>query len=456
MTSPSSKKTAATDHVARLVQQHFGVAGNELIIDGYSISSIAERFGTPHFVYSGEAIKHRIDSLKKVLPTGFELYYSIKANPNAQILKLCLASGCGLEIASGGELFQALNAGSEGRNILFAGPGKSTEELAFAVESEIGEIHLESVEEARRLSQIAEEQNQNIKVAVRINPLDASGGAMRMGGQPSPFGIPEEQLVEAVNAISDLNGLNLVGVHLFMGTQILDSSVLAAQYGRAVELAIKVAELIGRPLETIDFGGGLGTPYFAHESPLDWEGVASALSSAREMMDQHALTADAKGIVEPGRFLVGESGLYVMRVLEVKESRGKLFAICDGGMHHHLAASGNLGQTIKRNFPLAVLNKMHGEATDSYQIVGPLCTPLDALGRNVKLPAISTGDLVGVFQSGAYARTASPHGFLSHSTPPEILTFSDRLEVIRRKGELTDTINDQCCIRHRREEFEAT
>jgi len=455
VTSPSSEKHSA-DHVSRLVQQHFEVVENELVIDGYSIRSIAERFGTPHFVYSGTAILRRIERLKEVLPPGFELYYSIKANPNAQILKLCLTSECGLEIASGGELFQALNAGCNAQNILFAGPGKSTEELAFAVESEIGEIHLESVEEARRLSQVAEKQNRVIRVAIRINPLDASGGAMRMGGQPSPFGIPEEQLVDSVQTIGALKGLRLVGVHLFMGTQILDTALLTTQYGRAVELAIQVAELIGRPLETVDFGGGLGTPYFAHERPLAWEGVASALSSARERMDGHPLTSGAKGIVEPGRFLVAESGVYVMRVLEVKESRGKQFAICDGGMHHHLAASGNLGQTIKRNFPIAVLNKIQSEELASYQIVGPLCTPLAALGRNVELPTISAGDLVGVFQSGAYARTASPHGFLSHSTPPEILTFPDRLEVIRRKGEFADTTYDQCCIRHSREDLGAT
>lgn len=454
MNSQKARHADRIDHVERVVQNHFDVTDNELTIDGHAITGLARKFGTPIFIYSSRAIDRQIARLQDVLPTNFDLYYSIKANPNASILKLCLDAGCGLEIASDGELFQALDSGCAPEKLLFAGPGKSSSELRAAVTAQIGEIHLESVAEARRLQQVAEEVDKNLKVAVRINPMDGAGGAMRMGGQPSPFGIPEEQLQEAIGEIEALDRLHLTGVHLFMGTQILDGNLLSAQYKRAVELSVRVAEQVNRPLETIDFGGGLGTPYFSHESELDWEQVGVAFQHARHKMNEHPFTANAKGIVEPGRFLVAESGIYVTEVLEVKESRGKLFAICNGGMHHHLAASGNLGQTIKRNFPLAVLNKMNRPSHGTYQIVGPLCTPLDTFGRNVALPEIEPGDLIGVFQSGAYGRTASPQGFLSHATAPEILTRDGSVELIRRRGEPKDWTADQCSVLYAKNELE--
>jgi diaminopimelate decarboxylase len=147
-------------------------------------------------------------------------------------------------------------------------------------------------------------------------------------------------------------------------------------------------------------------------------------------------------MIEPGRFLVGEAGLYVARVNDIKTSRGKKYLILDGGMNHHLAASGNLGQVIKRNFPIAILNRFDLPPAETVDVVGPLCTPLDTLGRSVSLPVAQVGDLIGVFQSGAYARTSSPLGFLSHPTPPEVLVKHKSDLLIRSRQTPADFYED--------------
>jgi len=303
---------------------------------------------------------------------------------------------------------------------------------------------LESVEEARTLNAIAEPNGRTMRISLRINPKEGAGGAMRMGGCPSPFGIDEEELDSAIEQILPLSHVQIVGVHLFMGTQILAAETLLEQYERAVTLARYVASRLPHALRTIDFGGGWGTPYFAHEGELDLPRVATGLARIARHLEGDRLLQAATGILEPGRFLVNEAGVYLAQVTRVKRSRGKVFAILDGGMHHHLAASGNLGQTIKRNYPVAVVNKLGRPASETVEVVGPLCTPLDVLARKAALPVIEAGDLFGVFQSGAYARTSSPLGFLSHPAPAEVLVDADQATLIRRRGEREDFLRDQC------------
>ena len=443
-----------TNQVAQLVDRNFGVSDGQLYMGEIAVADLAKKHGTPLFIYDRSVIEKKLESLWAALSPRFDVYYSIKANPNQKILKFFVERGCGLEIASGGELFQALEAGCPPQSIVFAGPGKRDEELELALANDIGEIHVESLNEAVRLSRLAAALDKKPRISLRVNPCgDAQGGAMRMGGKAAPFGIDEEDLDDVVDYVVADHQLILVGVHLYTGTQILDSKVLIKQYRHAVDIARRVAQRIGRPLETIDFGGGLGIPYFAHETPLDLETFAQDVAQLIEDINNDELLFDARLIVEPGRFLVGEAGLYVSQVNEVKTSRGKTFVIVDGGMHHHLAASGNLGQTIKRNYPVALANKI-GDAntlnadpvddeTVAVDVVGPLCTPLDVLARNVSLPQAEVGDLFAVFQSGAYARSASPLGFLSHNSPPEVWIDGDVDEVIRRRGSAEDTIRDQ-------------
>jgi diaminopimelate decarboxylase len=418
--------------------------GSELWIEGVRVAEIAERFGTPLFVHSRRVMLARLARLRAALPGGFDVFYSIKANPTREILRVFLEAGCGLEVASGGELEQALVAGCRPERLLFAGPGKSESELAEALVRGIGEIHVESLDEIARLAAVARRAERVAAVAIRVNPLEeARGGAMQMGGRPSPFGIDEESLEPAVERIAGEPALRLCGVHLFAGTQILDAEVLLRQYHKAFEVGRRAARLSGGALGTLDFGGGLGIPYFAGERELDLEafgrGLAERFAGERERPEFRG----TRFVLEPGRYLVGESGIYVCRVNYVKRSRGKTFLIVDGGMHQHLAASGNLGQVLKRNFPVAPLTRLDAEPGEPVDVVGPLCTPLDVLARDVRMPAVEVGDLVGVFQSGAYARSASPLGFLSHAAPPEVLVESGSARLIRGRDERADLFQRQ-------------
>ena len=428
-------------HVPDFVSSAWLCAGGELLIGALPVSGLVARYGTPLFVYDQCILERQFTSLRKALPPEFRICYSVKANPNPAFLHFFLDRGCGLEVASAGELLQALAAGCRPDDILFAGPGKTEDELALAISEDIGEIHAESELEITRISRISQAQGRRTAIAVRVNPSeDASGGAMRMGGKAAPFGIDEENLVPILRRITQDSNLIFRGIHLFAGTQILDYRILLAQYRKGIDIAKVVMNATGRPLSTLDFGGGLGIPYFPGDVGLDLAQLKDGFAQvAASLEDEFAHTTF---VVEPGRFLVGEAGVYIARINDIKTSRGKRFLILDGGMNHHLAASGNLGQVIKRNFPIALLNKFDSSAAETVDVVGPLCTPLDTLARAAHLPAVEVGDLIGVFQSGAYARCASPLGFLGHPTPPEVLVRDRQDMLIRRRGILADMFQD--------------
>lgn len=425
-----------SDSALALVQKYFQASRGSLLVGGVSIKAITEKYGTPTFIYDGGVINHKLDVLRRALPARFAISYSVKANPNQAILRHFLSLGCGLEIASFGEFRCALEAGCGPAQILFAGPGKTEAELEFVLAKGIGEIHLESLTEAERVSKISKRLRVQANVAVRVNPAgEAEGGAMRMGGRPAPFGVDEEALDSVLDVVLGDSALKFRGIHLFAGTQILDAATLVNQYRHGLEVARHAATHSGGPLHTIDFGGGLGIPYFAHEKELDLEQLHSGLASLFAQVEAETIFDGTQFMVEPGRFLVGEAGIYVARVNDIKVSRGKKFLILDGGMNHHLAASGNLGQTIKRNYPAALLNKLDAPGEETVDVVGPLCTPLDTLARNVVLPRAEIGDLFGIFQSGAYGRSASPLGFLSHPAPPEVWIDAGSDFLIQPRGD---------------------
>lgn len=429
---------------AELVHRHFSVQNGELCIGGLPVSSIVEKFGTPAFIYDQSVLERRLADLRRILPAAFHVSYSVKANPAQAILRFFLARGCGLEIASGGELEQALAAGCPANRIIFAGPGKTATELELALHHGIKEIHVESAHEIARISQMCRQLSCQASIAIRVNPCaEAQGGAMRMGGKPAPFGIDEECVEPIVAKVLQDPRLIFRGIQLFTGTQILDHAILVTQYRKAIEIARQIASKFNCPIHTIDFGGGLGIPYFAGEQPLDLEQLHGELDSLGMELQNDPILSGTELMIEPGRFLVGEAGIYVARVNDIKVSRGKKFLIIDGGMNHHLAASGNLGQTIKRNYPFALLNKIGAPAVENGDVVGPLCTPLDVVARNAHFPPAEIGDLVGIFQSGAYARSASPLGFLSHPTPPEILVSNQHASIIRARGESSQYLLDQ-------------
>ena len=427
------------DWAALLVERYFAARNGELWIGGIAVSELADRYGTPMFAYDLSIMDRKWDLLRQTLPAEFSIFYSVKANPNRAILQHFLAKGAGLEIASAGEFSRALDAGCPPERIVFAGPGKTPAELELVVKHGIGEIHVESLREAERIAAIAHDCGRTARVAVRVNPqAEAEGGAMRMGGRPAPFGVDEENLDQVLEELMRLAPLEICGIHLFTGTQILDFQILVSQYRKGLEIARRATRLLGRPLRTVDFGGGFGIPYFSHEQEIDMGGLRDALEDLFAPVRCDPLLAKTRFFVEPGRFLSGEAGLYLVRINDIKVSRGKKFLIVDGGMNHHLAASGNLGQTIKRNYPLALVNKIGCPADETVDVVGPLCTPLDVLARGVNLPQAEVGDLLAVFQSGAYGRSSSPLAFLSHPAPPEVRVYSGHDQLICRRGEFSD------------------
>jgi diaminopimelate decarboxylase len=431
--------------IPEFVKSCFPAEAGELTIGGIRVSELANRYGTPLFAYDRAVIEKKWDRLRAALPAEFSIYYSVKANPTQALLKCVLGKGAGLEIASGGEFSQAITAGCAAAWIIFAGPGKTEAELDLVLAHGIGEIHVESLTEAARIASIAGRRGMRAPIALRVNPGgEAEGGAMRMGGRPAPFGVDEEAVDETIDRLLSWKELDLRGIHLFAGTQILSSEILIAQYRKGLEIARRVAARLNGPLSTLDFGGGLGIPYFPHEQELDIEALRAGVSSLMQEVRRDPLFRGTRFYIEPGRYLVGEAGVYITRVSDIKISRGKKFLIVDGGMNHQLAASGNLGQTIKRNFPVALLNRLDSRPEEVVDVVGPLCTPLDILARGISLPRADVGDIVGVFQSGAYARSASPMGFLSHATPPEVLTEGGSHRLIRRRGEAADYLRDQC------------
>ncbi len=418
-----------------LIDRWFARDERHLIVDGHSIETLAERFGTPFYLYSQRVLQTNWEAVRATYPAPFEIFYSMKANPHRAFLAFFLERGCGIEVASGGELTRALRAGCSPSRILYAGPGKSEEEITMALEARIGEIHVESLLELKRIEQRASAMDRPIDVAIRVNPAPQStSSSMVMGGRPSPFGIDEEQLPELMAFAKHLRFARCAGIHLNTGTQWLDAHALLEQYRHGWELAAQLATQLPFGLKTVDFGGGLGIPYFAGEKRLDLAELHQGLVALLQSIEASGIQPRPRLLIEPGRFLVGECGLYVTRVVDVKISRGHRFVVLDGGMHHHAAGTGNFGQTLRRPFPLAVANRLDALANDQATIVGPLCTPLDTFARNIPWPEVIPGDLVVVFQSGAYAKTASPLEFLSHRRPAEVWIEADKTTVLEPRG----------------------
>ncbi|HLT61179.1 MAG TPA: pyridoxal-dependent decarboxylase, exosortase A system-associated [Microlunatus sp.] len=398
----------------------FGTVDGELAVGGIPLTRLAARVGsTPFFAYDRSLIDARVALLRRTLPEALELSYAIKANPMPAVVHRLAALVDGLDVASAGELAVALDTGTHPDRISFAGPGKSPAELRRAVAAGVT-IELESAIEARRVAAAGERLATRPRVAVRVNPdFAVRGSGMRMGGGPQQFGVDAEQVPALLDLLADL-GLDLIGFHVFAGSQNLTAPILCEAQRRTVELIIKLAAGVADPIRYVNLGGGFGIPYTDRDQPLDLEPIADNLAAliGGPLTEQ---LPEARPVIELGRFLVGESGVYVTRVLDRKESRGETFLVVDGGLHHQLAASGNFGQVIRRNYPIAIGNKITEQPTEISTVVGRLCTPLDLLGDKVALPRTELGDLVVIFQAGAYGLTASPTAFLGHPAPAEVL-----------------------------------
>jgi diaminopimelate decarboxylase len=405
-------------HVDR-PQLRFPEVDGELSVGGIPLSLLAARVGrTPFYAYDRGLIEERVALLRGVLPAEIQLHYAIKANPMPAVVGFLAARVDGMDVASAAELRVALDAGVSPDEISFAGPAKSDAELQQAVASGVL-LNVESVREIQALAAAAERVGRSARVAVRVNPgFELKSAGMRMGGGPKPFGIDAEAVPTALAAIEQC-GLRFEGFHIFCGSQNLRHEAICAAQTQTLELAVRLAPDAPAPVSRLNLGGGFGIPYFPGEKPLDLapigEHMRTMVASARAQLP------GARLVLELGRYLVGEAGVYVARIVDRKVSRGEVFLVTDGGLHHHLAASGNFGQVIRKNYPVAIGTRASSAEHEVVSIVGPLCTPLDLLADHMELARAEPGDLVVVFQSGAYGRSASPLGFLSHPSPLEVL-----------------------------------
>lgn len=398
----------------------FGVRDGRLVVGGVPVDRLAERLGgTPFFAYDRALLTERVDLLRRTLPPGLQLSYAIKANPMPAVVQHLARLVDSLDVASALEMRTALDTPLPPDRVSFAGPGKTPAELAQAVAAGVT-VELESATEAGRVRDLGERLGVRPRVAVRVNPdFQVKGSGMRMGGGPQQFGVDAEQVPSLLSDLAAAD-VEFLGFHVFAGSQNLRADILAEAQRRTVELVTRLAAHAPGPVRYLNLGGGFGIPYFPRDTPLDLDAVGATLGElvagpiGREF-------PGARVVVELGRYLVGEAGVYVTRVVDRKESRGRTFLVVDGGLHHQLAASGNFGQVVRRNYPLAVGTRMGEAAAGPVSVVGSLCTPLDLLGDQVELPAAEVGDLVVVFQAGAYGRTASPSAFLSHPEPAEAL-----------------------------------
>ena len=398
----------------------FGQVDGELRVGGQSLSRLTERVGsTPYFAYDRGLLTARVELLRATLPAGINLSYAVKANPMPAVVQHLAGLVDSFDVASAGELRVALDTPMPSSRVSFAGPGKTMAELTQAVAAG-ATIELESETEAHRVVAAGSQLGVTPRVAVRVNPdFEVKGSGMRMGGGPQQFGVDAEQVPALLKELGQ-STVEVLGLHIFAGSQNLRAEIIADAQRKTVDLALRLAEDAPEPLRYLNLGGGFGIPYYDKDEPLDLPAIGANLA---DLLDQRIRPnlPEARVVIELGRYIVGECGVYVTRVVDRKVSRGRTYLVVDGGLHHQLAASGNFGQVIRRNFPLAVGNRLAEEPAETVNVVGCLCTPLDLLGDKVEVPAAGIGDLVVLFHAGAYGLTASPTAFLGHPAPVEVL-----------------------------------
>jgi diaminopimelate decarboxylase len=397
----------------------FPVSDGELVVGGERLSMLAARVGqTPFYAYDRALLRARVAQLRAALPPSVKLHYAMKANPMPAVVALLAGLVDGIDVASAGELKVALDAAANPQEVSFAGPGKRDAELRQAVAARVL-INVESFREVDALHAVSEELGLAARVAVRVNPdFELKGAGMKMGGGPKQFGVDAELVPELLGKIA-CAGLAFEGFHLFAGSQNLRAEALCEAQQKSYELALHLAQDAPAPVQFLNLGAGFGIPYFPGDQRLDLAPIGANLTQLSERARTELPQASL--VLELGRYLVGEAGVYVARVLDRKVSRGQVYLVVDGGMHHHLAASGNFGQVLRKNYPVTIGTRADAVEKESASVVGPLCTPLDLLADRMSLPVAQVGDLVVVYQSGAYGASASPQGFLGHPACVEVL-----------------------------------
>ncbi|MFI5843730.1 type III PLP-dependent enzyme [Catenuloplanes sp. NPDC051500] len=412
---------------------------DELTVQGIPVSDLAQRYGTPLYVYDGDVLRATFTGLRDLLDPHVDVFYSAKANPNMSLCGVLRSLGAGMEVSSLAELMVAQRVGVDPADIIFLGPGKTVAELRACVDLGIHAVVCESLDELRMLDSIAPESG--MSVLLRVNPsFSSKGSRLAMGGKPRQFGIDEEILLSAGPLLRQLRRVRVIGFHAYLGTRILDAADIVSNTQGVLDVAERLSAELDIPLATVDFGGGFGVPYFDNENPLDLAATTAGINDAvARFRRRHP---DCRLITELGRYLAGWCGTYVVRAQYVKQSRGEWFVVADGGTNHHMAAVG-IGSFVKRNFPIRSLTHYDAPADRQYTVTGPLCTPNDVVGAKVKLPEIRPGDLIGVQRSGAYGPSASPVLFLSHGHPAEVLVLDGTPHLVRRRDTAADLLDRQ-------------
>ncbi len=398
-------------------------ASNELLVGKLTLTQLTQLVGgTPFYAYDRQLITNKVRYLKQILPEKISLSYAIKANPLVDLVHMLAHQVEGFDVASKKEMLLALQTGIPANKISFAGPGKSSDDIKAAIIAGVI-LHVESIGEITKVANAAKELQLKADIAIRVNPsfeLKLSG--MKMSGGAKPFGIDEEQIAQVLAKLP-LDDVNLRGFHIYSGSQNLSTDAIIVSQQQTFALAQKLADdtqtITQISIDYLNIGGGFGVPYFANQQPLDIKPIASNLEKL--LQQYQSLVACTEIILELGRYLVAEAGVYVCKVIDKKVSRGSTYLVCNGGLHHHLANSGNFGQVIRKNYPVLIGNKLHNSDEELVNIVGPLCTPLDIIADKIILPKADIDDYVVVFQSGAYGASASPKDFLSQPSLTEIL-----------------------------------
>lgn len=408
-------------------------------MDDKILQTLAEKYGTPLYVYDASKIIYQYQQLKKSLPQEFGIFYSMKANPLLGLCQLFKKLGSKIEVASSGELNTALAAGFTPEDIIFTSPGKTFDELKFAVETGIYSINVESVEEVKTINELAAKRGRIVNISVRINPdFDIAGSGIKMTGVPTQFGIDQVNAQAALKYIRTLSNINVLGIHIYTGTQALNAHSIVQSMEQIIKLSLELSEKCDFELQFLNLGGGFGIPYFKDDISLDIDTFREQFSLIWQEYKEKL--SGTKVFVESGRFLLAEAGTYLTKILYKKECKGKKYLVCDGGSNQH-ASSAFLGRYIRNNFPMHVLNKTGNE--EQINVVGPLCTPTDLIGQNVVLPEAVPGDILAIDKSGAYGSTQSPVLFLSHPLAAEVLYYKDKPYILRERWEKEDFLRGQ-------------
>jgi len=405
-----------------MIEKYF-IKNNTFCADGVGIDEVVSTCGTPCYLYAASVIDEKYKRITSGFP-GFDIFYSFKANPNVAIARRLRSLGACADISSMGELEAAIEAGFEPGDIAFVGPGKTEREIDAAIRTGVYAVAAESAQELALIETVSRRLSVPVDVLLRINTLEKPSSPEMMVGGPSKFGFDEESVVQAVRGVK-LDGARLVGIHVYSASQVLDSGFISKHLDYVAGLALSLSNELDFELRCIDFGGGFGVPYENDQSDLDLVPISLVAAGVRRRLAEQA--PGCRLILEVGRYLLAESGVFVTRALRIKESRGTCFIITDGGMNHF---SRPVFMRVKH--AARILNKLALRSDTRCSVAGPICTPIDVMATDVPLPRPEAGDVVGIFHAGAYGYTMSMMDFMSLGAPAEVLADAGRLRLIRK------------------------